>query len=266
MSTTYDDGMLGARPSTIRAFLHALARKLATLGHAITTGTRKALRVIRTVADTAASTVTAVFRRSGFETTVGLLIAAGQVIGYAARSAITTIGSILGKLEGWVARRMSAIVASPGVRQAAVRTVEVAREPWVAAMVIGIAVVATVIVGWLGLRNRISTVDASAPTGITRLATITDRSWSVTPEDVAQVMSRLFVVLAQDGSVRVHGIPDGWPKKTRADIATVAADAAEQRLESLVARGRPLTPLDLQAVNVAARAAVSRHFTPGEVA
>jgi hypothetical protein len=270
MSTTFDDGTFGAGPSTLRAFLHALARKLARLGHACTTGTRKALGILRTVSrtvvDTTASTVTTVFRRSGVEAAVGLLLAGGQIIGYAARSAVAAAGALVNKVAGSAGRRIRIVVASPDVRQAATRTAQVVRQPWVAAVVIGIAVLATVIVGWFGLRNRVAVSDTSAWNGITRVTTVANRSWSVTPEDLTQVMTRLFVVLGQDGSVRVHGIPDGWPKHIRADIATVAAEAAEQRLESLVARGRPLTPLDLQAVNVAARAAVSRHFTPGEAA
>lgn len=270
MSTTYDDGMFGAGPSMLRAFLHALARKLARLGHSITHRTRKVLRVVRAiprkVAEATATTITAVFRRSGFEAAVGLLIAGGQIIRYATRYFIQTVGGLIGKVTGWLGRRIHRIAGHPIVRHATSRIIRAAQQPTVAVVVIGVALVATAVVGWIGIRGR-SESAAGPEATVTRLVTTSSRSWTVSQDSLDQLMAHLFVILGSDGSVRVHGIPEGWPKKTRETVAKVAAVAAEQRLESLVARGRPLTPVDLQAVNVAARSAVARRFNPtGEVA
>jgi hypothetical protein len=79
-------------------------------------------------------------------------------------------------------------------------------------------------------------------------------------------MAGLYVVLGTDGSVRVHGIPVSLEAGMRSRIAQVAAHAAEQRLEMLVKRGRPLTPLDLQAINVAARSALAQHLDHAHMA
>lgn len=87
---------------------------------------------------------------------------------------------------------------------------------------------------------------------------------ALTEDELKRIMTQLCVILGADGSLHVHGIPVTVADDLRTAVARVAANAGTQRLASLVGRGRPLSTVDLQAVNVAARSAVQRAF--GEVA
>ena len=124
--------VVGLGPSPARAFLHALATKLARIGHAIKHRTGQVLRTIRAisrrVANATATTVTTVFRRSGFEAAVGLLIAGGQVVGYTA-PVPREVGGLLGRTASWVGQRIHGVASHAVVQQAASRIVKVITEP-----------------------------------------------------------------------------------------------------------------------------------------
>jgi hypothetical protein len=56
----------------------------------------------------------------------------------------------------------------------------------------------------------------------------------MTEDEIAHIMKGLYVVLGADGAVHVHGIPNTVTNDVRDGVARVAADAATQRLDSVV--------------------------------
>jgi hypothetical protein len=256
MSTTFafaDDGggVLAAGPSTARAFLHALALKLHRLASATKEATSKVLNGLKTVPrliiDTILTTVATVRSRSGFGAAVRLIGAGSQVVAYA-MTALAIRASGLSRLAVVKVRQAVKSLPRPQVpSDLTARALAHSKNPWVAGFVVVFAVVAAGAVAlwrWTAGRadSRVSDVLA------------------LSEEERERIMKGLFVVLGADGSLRVHGIPVTVSDHTRDGVARVAVDAATQRLHSLVSRGRPLSTIDLQAVNVAARSAVQRAF------
>jgi hypothetical protein len=261
MSTTFasDDGwepVVGLGPSPARAFLHALVAKLHRLATHARAIAQRIAHVARSMAGTvieiAASAISAVVARRGIQAAASIVVAAGQVVGHLARQAIAATGSLLRRAAVEVGTRVQAVTSHPVVRDLTTRLVGWGRQSWVVTAIVALVLTAVLVAGVISLRL----LHAEPLFGdADNTATVT---WGLDPNMAEQVRTGLFVILGQDGSVRVHGIPQGLPDTARARLAQAAARAAEQRLESLVARGRPLSPLDLQAINVAARSAVAQ--------
>lgn len=252
MSTAFasDDGwepIIGLAASQGRAFLHALAAKLHRTAQGVLHGVQAVAQrighAIVAIAQGAASTVQIAFTRGGLHASISLAVTAIQVTRYAA-------GTVAAFLHRALDDVTETLVDAGEAAQAWLRShrITTSRSPWL--MTIPLLVAAIVIVGTAVLRRRTRTSVTEAG----------GRTWDLSDDDRQDLMSHLYVVLATDGSVRVHGIPEGWAKQTRHDLANVAARAAEQRLEMLVSRGRALTSLDLQAINVAARSAVGQEL------
>jgi len=252
MSTAFasDDGwepIIGLAASQGRAFLHALAAKLHRMAQGVVHGVQAvAQRVghaVVAIAQGAASTVQVAFARGGLHASISLAVTAIQVTRYAA-------GTLTAFLRRTLDSATENLVAAGEVAQAWLRNhrVPTVRNPWL--FTIPLLAAAVIVAGTAFLRRR--TRESVTVAG--------SRTWDLNDDDRQDLLAHLYVVLATDGSVRVHGIPEGWAKQARHDLANIAARAAEQRLEMLVARGRPLTSLDLQAINVAARSAVGQEL------
>lgn len=254
MSTAFafqDDGLLVEGPTVARAFLHALARKLhrlALVAKETTTRVLHGLRAIpRLVLDTTLTTVSTVRSRSGFSAAVSLILTGGQVIAYALHALVSRTRGFAQMALARARHLTASLPTHRFPRDIATRALELAKKPVVAGVILAVAVVmAGTVAAWRWARGRVDQPLAD-------LVTLAE-------DDLERIMKGLYVALRADGSVHVHGIPVTITDDVRDGVARVAAQAATQRLESLVRRARPLSTLDLQAVNVAARSAVARQF------
>jgi hypothetical protein len=243
IATFGDEPVPGLGPSTARAFLHALARRLNRAATSIEQHARSVARHGRRIAsgllDTVSNAFTTAFRHGGLQASTSLLLAGTQLVAFAARA--------LGRLMIDLTRRSAR--ALPALRESLLTGSPTKLPLVVVGLVVGLASLRV-----LGAIRRWRQVRAASWASPDDAGIVLD----LTDEERARLTTSLFVVLGTDGAVRVHGIPASFSPDDRATIAETAARAAEKRLEILVARGRPLTELDMCAINIAARNAVTR--------
>lgn len=131
---------------------------------------------------------------------------------------------------------------------AAVHLVAWATNPWMLLAGLGLAFLATI---------------AFAGIQLWRAATPGPHGGEPTPVNVAReadhafeaIVSRLRVVIAADGSVRVDGIPADLPERDQRDLAAAAAEAAVSHLDQTARRGHPLSSAQRRAATRAAKTA-----------
>lgn len=134
------------------------------------------------------------------------------------------------------------------------RARDLARNPWLLAATVAAVVIVTItLVATRHLRTVGSVVEV-----VDDLATEVPDEHLIVADLSDVLMSDLHVALGTDGTIRVHGIPDTLDADVRGRVAHTAAQAAERRLETLIARGRPLNPHELQSIDEAARIAVAQ--------
>jgi hypothetical protein len=209
----------------------------------------RALHYGARIAGVAATAVRDVFQREGLTASVSLLTAGGQIVVFAAQTASRHLGSAL----AWATSTASGTHRSTAARG---RVGQIARGLVIAAdprSALALAFASLLLVGIIATRRRRPASPPQTPTVRSPFGDMTD-------DDRDRLAHSLFVVLGADGAVRVHGIPTNLEPEIRARIAHIASLAAEDRLERLISRGHPLTELDMCAINVAARAAVTRRL------
>ncbi len=260
-----DEPVLGLGASTSRAFLHALAYKL---HHAAYASVRVARRTIHTLRQTTSrivghivervsSLLGTVFQRGGLRACVSLLVTSGQIATYAAHAgyhhAVATTRRLVQAAHDHLEHIRSAPSRASAVGLTAGRLAAGLRDPRAGIAVLVASILLTGLIVARRWRHHPSTTATLPAAGETNGSV-----WVVSEQERERLAQGLYVVLGADGAVRVHGIPLTLDPDTRTGIAHTAAQAAEQRLEKLIARGRPLAELDMCTINIAARTAITR--------
>lgn len=177
---------------------------------------------------------------------IGLLTGSDLVRGVTTRLAAAASGLLAAHLitQGALATKfISAIPATVGL-------IAWATNPWLLLATLGAAYLTTVAFAGIRLWRTGTPGPVNPDGGWTPGAASTEAD-----QAFASIVSRLKVVIAADGSVRVDGIPADLPESDQRDLAAAAARAAVSHLDRVARRGHALSSAQRRAASRAAKTA-----------